>query len=87
MPCSDGLNEADIEHENTAEHNHHEDEDDACPITCFCACCGISITYQLEGNITFNEHQKISTLVLFHYQSNYRYNVNAKIWQPPQWFS
>ena len=46
-PCSDGNN-AEDQHQDeiTAEHNHQNDSDDTCPITCICNCCGIAITYQ-----------------------------------------
>ena len=46
-PCSDGNN-AEDQHQDeiTAEHNHQNDSDDTCPITCICNCCGISITYE-----------------------------------------
>lgn len=89
MPCTDGVNADDIGNEKTTEHshNHNEDEDDACPITCFCTCCGTPITYLFETTTSINIHTKISTVVLFHYQTNYNYSVNAKIWQPPQIFS
>lgn len=85
MPCSDGMNKEDSHEESkSAQHNHQEDEDDACPITCFCSCCGMSVTYQIVKEVQFKQHPKISTLVFFHYQSNYVLDFRASIWQPPQ---
>ena len=37
MPCSDGQNLEDQQHEEiSVEHNHQEDSDDSCPVTCIC---------------------------------------------------
>ena len=85
MPCSDGFNEEDThKEEKSAQHHHQEDKDDACPVTCFCACCGTSVTYETAYPIQLSQLPKISTVVFYHYQSNYRLDFEASIWQPPQ---
>ncbi|MBD3863398.1 hypothetical protein IEG06_08035 [Olleya marilimosa] len=85
MPCSDGQNVEDQQQEEiTAEHNHQEDSDDSCPVTCICNCCGMSISYEplaIFQLLTFN---KIPTKLVSTYQSNYRFDFQSNIWQPPQ---
>ena len=85
MPCSDGQNFEDQQHEDiSVDHSHQEDSDDSCPITCICNCCGISIAYEpltAYEIVTFN---KISTQLIPTYQSNYRFDFLSNIWQPPQ---
>ncbi len=84
-PCSDGFN---AEHQDDAEislnHNHQEDSDDSCPMTCVCSCCGTTITFEILENILVKDYTKISTLVFSEYNSNYRFNISNRIWQPPQ---
>jgi hypothetical protein len=84
-PCSDGNNSED-EHtdEVSVNHNHQEDSDDSCAITCICSCCGMSITYQPILTQDLSLHSTISTLLSSTYQSNYRFDFHANIWQPPQ---
>ncbi len=84
-PCSDGNNTEDLhQDEISTNHNHQNDSDDTCPITCLCNCCGISITYQpIQGfNLIFIN--KIPTRISSTYQSIYRFDFHSKIWQPPQ---
>ena len=84
-PCSDGQN---IEDKHAGEisvtHNHQQDSDDSCPITCICNCCGISITYQPLINYNLTIDSKISTKIISSYQSSYRFDFHSNIWQPPQ---
>ena len=84
-PCSDGLN---LEDQNPTEissnHNHQEDSDDSCPITCICNCCGMSITYEPLGSYNLTINSKISTEIMSSYQSLYRFDFHSSIWQPPQ---
>ncbi|WP_415376382.1 DUF6660 family protein [Patiriisocius sp. Uisw_017] len=84
-PCSDGFNEAD-EHKDalSANHDHQQDADDSCPITCVCNCCGVSIIYQPIVQYSLNTRHEIPTLASSRYQSNYRFDFNNSIWQPPQ---
>ena len=84
-PCSDGFNEEHQEdNEISANHNHQEDTDDSCPMTCVCSCCGTTITFELLEPFILRGYSKISTVVFSEYHSNYRYNLLNKIWQPPQ---
>ena len=84
-PCSDGLNEEHQEdNEISMNHNHQEDTDDSCPMTCACSCCGTTITFELLETFILQDYNKISTLVFSDYNSNYRYKILNKIWQPPQ---
>ena len=87
-PCSDGNN-AEDQHldEISAEHNHQNDSDDSCPITCICNCCGIAITYQPIETFELGINNQISTEILSVYQSIYRFNFHSNIWQPPQLIS
>ena len=84
-PCSDGNN-AEDQHQDeiSAEHNHQNDSDDSCPITCICNCCGISITYEPLATFELLNFHKISTQLIATYQSNYRFDFHSNIWQPPQ---
>jgi len=84
-PCSD-RNNAENEHkkEMIAEHNHQNDIDDTCSITCICSCCGIAITYQPIQTFELGIDNLISTEILSVYQSVYRFNYYFNIWQPPQ---
>ncbi|TBN14378.1 DUF6660 family protein [Hyunsoonleella pacifica] len=85
-PCSDGQN---LEDQNPKEisvnHNHQEDSDDSCPVTCICNCCGMSITYEPLGSFNLVAiDPKISTEIISPYQSIYRFDFHSNIWQPPQ---
>ncbi|WP_092852086.1 DUF6660 family protein [Algibacter pectinivorans] len=87
-PCSDGNNSEDHhKDEISANHNHQEDSDDSCPITCICNCCGMTITYEPFQTIDLKLNIKISTIDFSTYQSNYRFDFNSNIWQPPQLIS
>jgi hypothetical protein len=84
-PCTDGQNFEDQNHEEiSVNHNHQEDSDDSCPITCICNCCGISMTYEPLATYNIILQIDISTELISTYQSNYRFDVHANIWQPPQ---
>lgn len=87
-PCSDGYNSED-EHldETTENHNHQNDSDDSCPITCICNCCGMNIAYEPIKTINFKLTTKICTSIISTYQSNYIFDFHSKIWQPPQLIS
>lgn len=86
--CSDG-NIIEDQHSDqiSINHNHQQDSDDSCPITCICNCCGISITDQPLATFDINLHSRIPTLLFSIYQSNYRFNFYSCIWQPPQLIS
>jgi len=87
-PCSDGNNTEDQHQaEITAEHNHQNDSDDTCPITCICDCCGIAITYQPIPIFELVVINQISTEIVSIYHSQYRFNFHSNIWQPPQLIS
>ena len=87
-PCSDENNAEDLHQDGiSAEHNHQNDGDDACPITCVCNCCGMAITYLLIKTFNLKFNEKISTKVFSNYQSNYRFDFLSNIWQPPQLIS
>lgn len=85
MPCSDGQNlEDQHQDEISVNHNHQEDSDDSCPVTCICNCCGMSITYEPMATFDFINYYKISTEIFSSYQSIYRFDFHSNIWQPPQ---
>ena len=84
-PCSDGNNTEDQHQEEiSAEHNHQNDSDDTCPITCICNCCGMSITYEPIKTFNLKLNIEISTELISTYQPIYRFNFLSNIWQPPQ---
>lgn len=84
-PCSDGRNFEDQHDEAlSVEHNHQEDSDDSCPITCICNCCGMSIAYEPLATFELNFYTSISTQSIAIYQSIYRFDFHSNIWQPPQ---
>jgi hypothetical protein len=87
-PCSDGNN-AEDQHQDeiSIDHNHQDDSDDSCPITCLCNCCGMTITYQPVIIFNLDFIPKISTTVFSTYQSIYRFDYQSNIWQPPQLIS
>ena len=87
-PCSDGNN-AEDQHQDeiSANHNHQNDSDDFCPITCICNCCGMTITYQPIPTFDLKLNIKISTTVFSRYQSIYLFDFRSNIWQPPQLIS
>ncbi|WP_149276652.1 MULTISPECIES: DUF6660 family protein [Flavobacteriaceae] len=87
-PCTDGNNVEDLhKDEISVNHNHQEDSDDSCPITCICNCCGMAITYVPIKTFNLNRSEEISTEVFSSYQSNYRFDFLSTIWQPPQLMS
>ena len=86
--CSDGTNIEDNHSDAiSVNHNHQDDSDDSCPITCFCNCCGMTITYipTLSPNLELNT--EISTLDFSNYKSNYRFDILSNIWIPPRFIS
>jgi len=87
-PCSDEINFEDQSHnEISANHNHHNDTNDTCPITCICNCCGIVITYQPNQTSELFIDNEISTDIVSVYRSIYKFNFLSNIWQPPQLIS
>jgi hypothetical protein len=84
-PCSDGQNlEDQHQDEMSIEHNHQEDSDDSCPVTCICNCCGMSITYEPLAKYELKFYAKISTEIITTYEAFYRFDFLSNIWQPPQ---
>jgi len=84
-PCSDGQNFDDQQQQELSiDHNHQEDNDDSCPITCICNCCGMSITYESLATFELLTFNRISTKLVSTYQSNYRFDFQSNIWQPPK---
>ena len=84
-PCSDGQNIEDQHQDDiSVNHNHQEDSDDSCPITCICNCCGMSITYEPIKKFDLKLNIEISTELISTYQPIYRFNFLSNIWQPPQ---
>jgi hypothetical protein len=84
-PCSDGKNTADQEVEEISfNHDHQEDTDDNCPVTCNCNCCGMTISTQLIIPFEIIEYIKISTQKGVEYQSTYQFDFHFSIWEPPQ---
>lgn len=84
-PCSDGQNVEDQHQEEiSSNHNHQNDSDDSCPVTCVCNCCGMSITYEPLKTYNLIDYSKISTELITTYQPIYRFNFHSNIWQPPQ---
>ena len=84
-PCSDGQNiEDQHQDEISVNHNHQEDSDDSCPVTCICNCCGMSITYEPIKSFDLKLNIEISSELISIYQPIYRFNFLSNIWQPPQ---
>ena len=84
-PCSDGQNiEDQHQDEISVNHNHQEDSDDSCPVTCICNCCGMTITYEPIKTFNLKLNIEISTELISTYQPIYRFNFLSNIWQPPQ---
>ena len=84
-PCSDGQNiEDQYKDEISANHNHQEDSDDSCPVTCICNCCGMTITYEPVLIFDLKLNIDISTIEFSSYQSNYLFDFHSNIWQPLQ---
>ena len=84
-PCSDRNNTGDQnQDELSVNHNHQNDSDDSCPVTCICDCCGMSITSEPLMSFKFEVITEIPTAVFSSYQSTYRFDFNSNIWQPPQ---
>ena len=83
-PCSDGNNSEDLhKDEISANHNHQNDNDDTCPITCICNCCGIAITYEPIQTYNLVLKNQISTEIVSAYQSIHGFDFHSNIWQPP----
>ena len=83
IPCSDGQNiEDQHQDEISVNHNHQEDSDDSCPVTCICNCCGMSITYEPIKSFSLIEYHKISTELITTYQPIYRFDFLSNIWHP-----
>ena len=84
-PCSDGQNKEDQhQDEISVNHNHQEDSDDSCPVTCICNCCGMTITYEPIKTFDLKLNIEISSELISTYQPIYRFNFLSNIWQPPQ---
>ena len=85
-PCSDGQNIEDQQHQDeiSTNHNHQEDSDDSCPVTCFCNCCGMTITYEPIKTFDLKLNIEISTDLISTYQPIYGFNFLSNIWHPPQ---
>ena len=84
-PCSDGQNIEDQHQDDiSVNHNHQEDSDDSCPVTCICNCCGMAITYEPIKTFDLKLNIEISTELISTYQPIYRFNFLSNIWQPPQ---
>ncbi|CAL2081749.1 conserved exported hypothetical protein [Tenacibaculum sp. 190524A05c] len=84
-PCSDGTNSEDLyQSEIGSNHNHQEDSNDSCPVTCACDCCGMSITYESLRVHNLINYNNISTKLISTYQPIYRFSFLSSIWQPPQ---
>ena len=84
-PCSDGQNiEDQHQDEISVNHNHQEDSDDSCLVTCICNCCGMSITYEPIKTFNLKLNIEISSELISTYQPIYRFNFLSNIWQPPQ---
>ena len=84
-PCSDGQNiEDQHQDEISVNHNHQEDSDDSCPVTCICNCCGMAITYEPIKTFDLKLNIEISSELISTYQPIYRFNFLSNIWQPPQ---
>ena len=84
-PCSDGQNlEDQHQDEISVNHNHQEDSDDSCPVTCICNCCGMTITYEPIKTFDLKLNVEISTELISTYQPIYGFNFLSNIWHPPQ---
>lgn len=84
-PCTDGNNIEDIHQDEIGmKHNHQKDNDDSCPITCICDCCGMSIVCEPLSKYEFKFYIKDSIQIITTYKPFYRFDVLSNIWQPPK---
>ena len=85
VPCSDEHPAEDLCQNETGDHHNHQDEnEDSCAMTCICSCCGTTITYQPIPNFNLELNADISSSLFSTYQSIYRFGFLANIWQPPK---
>ncbi|MCM5663708.1 DUF6660 family protein [Galbibacter mesophilus] len=85
IPCSDGFDVEDkCGKEIGLNRDHQKDSDDACPITCICNCCGMTIAYEPIKAFHLDWNIEIPTSLIGSYTSNYIFNYFSNIWQPPQ---
>ena len=88
QPCADVKAENKTkQYQAKAIHEHENDCDHDCPITCVCNCCGMPITYQaiITYNLVLNN--QISTETKLVHQKNYIFSYHSNIWQPPKLIS
>ncbi|SEK51422.1 hypothetical protein SAMN04487910_0701 [Aquimarina amphilecti] len=89
MPCSDSFN---LEHQDELsitdkQHDHSNDTDDSCASLCICACCGLTITYELIKPFDIEINSMIISNDDFTNQPKYTFFYLPNIWQPPQFIS
>ncbi|WP_298316459.1 DUF6660 family protein [uncultured Aquimarina sp.] len=88
VPCSDAFNS---EHKEEVscndEQDHSHDTDDSCTSICICACCGVTITYELLKQFNVEVRTDIISKDDCIYQSDYTFYFFPNIWQPPQLIS
>ena len=85
-PCSDGNNAEDKhQDEISANHNHQNDSDDTCPVTCICNCCGCQV-FAFNAVYTYSlfPHNLVIDKKIPEYKSVLTSNFFGSIWQPPQ---
>ncbi|MFC2109833.1 DUF6660 family protein [Bacteroidota bacterium] len=84
-PCSDGHSE---DHEEgialEINHNHSQDSDDSCPVTCACTCCGTAITFEEIKLFELKISTKVVEKTKIEYSSIYYFNYLSEFWHPPQ---
>jgi hypothetical protein len=83
-PCADGF----CDETDTCEDHHQEaPQNDSCALLCVCNCCGVLVLHQELPTFTLHSKLKITTKINAHYESHYRFDILATIWQPPQYIS
>ncbi|WP_299252586.1 DUF6660 family protein [uncultured Aquimarina sp.] len=84
-PCSDEFNSEHQEEISFSEkHDNSEDTDDSCHSICICACCGLTIAYELLKQYNVDIRTVIISKDDCIYQSDYTFYFFPNIWQPPQ---
>ena len=81
VPCTDG-NTCDESIEQTAEHDHSNDEGDRCTQFCVCSCCGSIFTVTAYSILKEFSPPPIS-VALPVIEDAYAFRYDGAIWRPP----
>lgn len=82
-PCSDAKTCDETDKVVTTDHHDHsEDEDDNCTPFCFCNCCGVAFTVNVNAPF-FSFAETPLKAYIFHYKFNYSHEHLENVWHPP----